>query len=782
MEKREGNITKKNDRKRKTIWGSKVKKKIKKVFAMSMAVMLTGNMTALSVLAVPDVEEENTIIYESEWEPIPELQTAAISANFFSLSDGKVPLTEYGETWFERLDLSEDRMFDDFYNILIEASDNDGSNDFLIEDQYFDGTAEENAFFGKNGDGSTYIIIGKTTCDSEQELQTILDRYSPYIFAVTQAFDRDYPDVFWLSGRGSTSYTVETDSNGNKTVTFRYLLKNDKIDIRNEDYRNETSIKNAIKQRDSKIDEIISEVSGKSSEEKIKYFNKILTENNEYNTSSDLNTIAADCRKCISALEGRTGQNGPVCEGYARAFKVLCDKVNIPCVLVNGISRTGAHMWNNVQLGNHWYGVDITWNDPMGGAAGAVSGVENEDYLLVGAGTIIEDEAFEDSHIVENRVSDGGVEFVNGPQLHNIRYSEVIPEETESNKPEETESNKPEETESNKPEETESNKPEETESNKPEETESNKPEETESGEPEETESNKPEETESNKPEETESSEPEETESNKPEETESGEPEETESNKPEETESSEPEETESNKPEETESSIPEESTTPEETTSERETIWDDDDDDDDDDDSDRYTSFNTNSTSDLPEKPGTTIINTTANNGAIVQVTITKSVSSFAPKNSIIPAPVSKDDIIDYSSKKGFTSTIRGVVTGEGSGYSKWKKDKKGWWIEFADGSYAAANSSKSVQWEMINGSWYCFGNDGYAEENWIFDTTTNGWYFIDIQKGMQTGWKQIGNKWYYLNPISNGTKGKMLTNIWIDGYYINKDGEWENNK
>ena len=730
MEKKEGNITKKNDRKRKTIWGSKVKKKIKKVFAISMAAMLTGNMTAISVLAVPDVEEENTIIYESEWEPIPELQTAAISANFFSLSDGKVPLTEYGETWFERLDLSEDRMFDDFYNILIEASDNDGSNDFLIEDQYFDGTAEENAFFGKNGDGSTYITIGKTTCDSEQELQTILDRYSPYIFAVTQAFDRDYPDVFWLSGRGSTSYTVETDSNGNKTVTFRYLLKNDKIDIRNEDYRNETSIKNAIKQRDSKIDEIISEVSGRSLEEKIKYFNEVLTENNEYNTSSDLNTIAADCRKCISALEGRTGQNGPVCEGYARAFKVLCDKVNIPCVLVNGNSKTGAHMWNNVQLGNHWYGVDITWNDPMGGAAGAVSGVENEDYLLVGAGTIIEDEAFEDSHIVENRVSDGGVEFVNGPQLHNIRYSEVIPEETESNKPEETESNKPEETESNKPEETESGEPEETESNKPEETESS------------------------------------------------EPEETESNKPEETESSEPEETESNKPEETESSIPEESTTPEETTSERETIWDDDDDDD----SDRYTSFNTNSTSDLPEKPGTTIINTTANNGAIVQVTITKSVSSFAPKNSIIPAPVSKDDIIDYSSKKGFTSTIRGVVTGEGSGYSKWKKDKKGWWIEFADGSYAAANSSKSVQWEMINGSWYCFGNDGYAEENWIFDTTTNGWYFIDIQKGMQTGWKQIGNKWYYLNPISNGTKGKMLTNIWIDGYYINKDGEWENNK
>ena len=36
---------------------------------------------------------------------------------------------------------------------------------------------------------------------------------------------------------------------------------------------------------------------------------------------------------------------------------------------------------------------------------------------------------------------------------------------------------------------------------------------------------------------------------------------------------------------------------------------------------------------------------------------------------------------------------------------------------------------------------------------------------------MVTGWQKVADKWYFFNPISNGTKGKMLTGWqWIDGY------------
>lgn len=53
-----------------------------------------------------------------------------------------------------------------------------------------------------------------------------------------------------------------------------------------------------------------------------------------------------------------------VCEGYARAFKMLCDAANIPCALISGKGNGGPHMWNAVQMdGEKWYAVDVTWDD-----------------------------------------------------------------------------------------------------------------------------------------------------------------------------------------------------------------------------------------------------------------------------------------------------------------------------------------------------------------------------------------------------------------------------------
>lgn len=52
-----------------------------------------------------------------------------------------------------------------------------------------------------------------------------------------------------------------------------------------------------------------------------------------------------------------------LCEGYAKAFKILCDKFDIPCVLVIG-NANGIHMWNYVRMKDgRWYLVDVTWDD-----------------------------------------------------------------------------------------------------------------------------------------------------------------------------------------------------------------------------------------------------------------------------------------------------------------------------------------------------------------------------------------------------------------------------------
>ena len=51
-----------------------------------------------------------------------------------------------------------------------------------------------------------------------------------------------------------------------------------------------------------------------------------------------------------------------VCDGYARAFKMICDYCGVTCLYVG--STYDDHAWNMIQLENgKWYGVDVTWGD-----------------------------------------------------------------------------------------------------------------------------------------------------------------------------------------------------------------------------------------------------------------------------------------------------------------------------------------------------------------------------------------------------------------------------------
>uniref|UniRef100_UPI002A81FAEE hypothetical protein n=1 Tax=Enterocloster asparagiformis TaxID=333367 RepID=UPI002A81FAEE len=140
----------------------------------------------------------------------------------------------------------------------------------------------------------------------------------------------------------------------------------------------------------------------------------------------------------------------------------------------------------------------------------------------------------------------------------------------------------------------------------------------------------------------------------------------------------------------------------------------------------------------------------------------------------------------YDAKKGWVSARTGIITGTGSGYSKWLQDENGWKLQYADGTMAAGVSVAAddgrtyerLTWELINGAWYAFGADGYAESGLIFDPDLGGTFYIDINTGMKTGWQMIDGKWYYFNPISDGKRGIMFTDAWIDRWYVDKDGIW----
>lgn len=63
------------------------------------------------------------------------------------------------------------------------------------------------------------------------------------------------------------------------------------------------------------------------------------------------------------------GKYYTVCDGYARAYKILMDKAGIPTDYVMGYNRTTGvleHAWNLVNLDGTWYHVDVTNDDNNG--------------------------------------------------------------------------------------------------------------------------------------------------------------------------------------------------------------------------------------------------------------------------------------------------------------------------------------------------------------------------------------------------------------------------------
>lgn len=65
------------------------------------------------------------------------------------------------------------------------------------------------------------------------------------------------------------------------------------------------------------------------------------------------------------------------CAGYSDVFQLLGSLCGLEIRAVSGdiVGETGGHEWNLIRLNGLWYGVDCTWDDPVGG------GDENYTYL-----------------------------------------------------------------------------------------------------------------------------------------------------------------------------------------------------------------------------------------------------------------------------------------------------------------------------------------------------------------------------------------------------------------
>lgn len=166
--------------------------------------------------------------------------------------------------------------------------------------------------------------------------------------------------------------------------------------------------------REAALREAVFAPEGETRYEQVKFLHDRLCERVTYGES-------AQARSPYGALVEGTA----VCEGYAKAFKMLCDAADIPCVIVTGTGFTSKtakegenHMWNYVQMEDgKWYALDATWNDQPDGI--------RRDFFLVGRVTLSREDlgglTFEESHQANGDFSKSGMEF-QFPELSAKKY------------------------------------------------------------------------------------------------------------------------------------------------------------------------------------------------------------------------------------------------------------------------------------------------------------------------------------------------------------------------
>lgn len=70
----------------------------------------------------------------------------------------------------------------------------------------------------------------------------------------------------------------------------------------------------------------------------------------------------------VHFVEGVLLNQKAVCSGYAYTFNLFMDAYGIPCEYVSN----EIHGWNIVKVGEEWYHIDVTWDDPVPDREGKV--------------------------------------------------------------------------------------------------------------------------------------------------------------------------------------------------------------------------------------------------------------------------------------------------------------------------------------------------------------------------------------------------------------------------
>ena len=155
----------------------------------------------------------------------------------------------------------------------------------------------------------------------------------------------DHPEVFWATG-----------------YKYRYYKDSPNIIFIPEYLFDKGKIKEHQKAMKSRVEKLVRPAQSLSEWEKEKYVHDFICQNVHYDK----------LKKAYShEIIGPLGQGVGVCEGIAKAVKVLLDALGVWCVIAicgnnpeKGIKY--RHTWNIVRIGGTYYHLDVTFDNTLG--------------------------------------------------------------------------------------------------------------------------------------------------------------------------------------------------------------------------------------------------------------------------------------------------------------------------------------------------------------------------------------------------------------------------------
>ncbi len=272
----------------------------------------------------------------------------------------------------------------------------------------------------ENGDlknGTTSIDLVENDFLTQNDVDTYATNSMTLLYAFgagKDAFYLDHPEAFYVN---FDKMSIRTLNKSGKNYAFLGVGRTESYIADGTAFATTEAVENSITAYDTACEKIVDEAKKQTTTtDKVKVVYDAVRKGISYQTEMSCKDENRSYVRNPYALV--TGEG--VCEAYARSFKTIMDKMEIPCVSVIGMYNeytdstnnelllSELHMWNYVNIDGVWYLIDTTMDSQASD--------ESCKYFLAGYGTTGA------SHIPNQVISQSNYSF-RYPELCNSQYS-----------------------------------------------------------------------------------------------------------------------------------------------------------------------------------------------------------------------------------------------------------------------------------------------------------------------------------------------------------------------